>query len=112
MSWTCELTGKAKLSGNKVSHSNIKTRKFSYPNLSKRKWFIEELSRSVSIRLSSAGLKVINARGGLVRAILLEKDANLSDRLIRIKKDLVAKQKLPIAKKKVVAPTPAPEAAV
>ena len=111
MSWVCELTGKGKLSGNKVSHSNIKTRKFSYSNLSKRKWFIEELSRSVSVRLSSAGLKVINARGGLQRAILLEKDANLSDKLIRIKMDLIAKQKLPIAKKKAKS-TPAPEAAV
>ncbi len=109
MSRVCELTGKTKLSGNLVSHSNIKTRKFSFPNLVKRKWFIPELDRSVTLRLSSSGLKVINARGGLARAVLMEREYNLSDRLLRIKRDLIAKARKPIAPKK--KPVEQPEAA-
>lgn len=106
MSWVCELTGKAKFKGNRVSHSNIKTRKFSYANLVDRKWHLEELGRSVTLRLSSSALKIINARGGLARAILEEREAHLSERLLRLKRDLVAKRAKPVQSTKKAAPAP------
>jgi large subunit ribosomal protein L28 len=99
MSWVCELTGKAKFKGNRVSHSNIKTRKFSYANLVDRKWFVDELGRSITVRLSASALKIINARGGLARAILEEREAHLSERLLRLKRDIVAKRAKPVAAK-------------
>ncbi len=104
MAWVCELTGKRRLKGNLRSHSNIKTRKWSYPNLVSRKWHIEELGRSVTLRLSSAALKVINARGGLSRAIIQEPDRHLSERVLGLKRDLVAARSKPVAKKKAAAP--------
>lgn len=104
MAWVCELTGKRKLKGNLRSHSNIKTRKWSYPNIVNRKWKIDELGRSVTLRLSSAALKIINARGGIARAIIQEPDRHLSERLLGLKRDLVAFRAKPVAKKKGAAP--------
>jgi len=92
MSLVCELTGKRRLKGNKVSHSNIKTRKFSLPNLVKRKWFITELKQTVTLRLSSAALRTIDFRGGIERAILQERDTNLSERLLSVKRQLQRKR--------------------
>jgi large subunit ribosomal protein L28 len=94
MSLVCELTGKKRFKANKVSHSNIKTRRFKYPNLTKKKWKIQELNQTHTLTLSAAALKIINARGGIARAILEEKDGNLSDRLLRVKRDLVKKNRM------------------
>jgi large subunit ribosomal protein L28 len=101
MSWKCELSGKSRQIGNKVSHSNIKTKKVSVANLTKRKWFIEELDRSVTLTLSSKALRTIHHRGGLAKAILAEHDYNLSDRLLKLKRDLEKKNQTVGAKKKV-----------
>lgn len=102
MSWKCELSGKSRQVGNKVSHSNIKTKKVSVANLTKRKWFIEELSRTVTLTLSSKALRTIHHRGGLTKAILTEHDYNLSDRLLKLKRDLEKKNVVVAAKKKKV----------
>ena len=91
MSWKCELSGKARQIGNKVSHSNIKTKKVSVANLSKRKWFIEELGRTVTLTLSSKALRTIHHRGGLTKAILVEHEYNLSDRLLKLRRDIEKK---------------------
>jgi len=89
MSRICELTGKRREKGNRVSHSNIKTRRFLQPNLFKRKWLIGELKKSVTLTLSASALRTIQARGGLERALILEKDANLSERLLGLKKEIL-----------------------
>ena len=94
MSLVCELTGKRRFKANKVSHSNIKTRRFKFPNLTKKKWKIQELSQTHTLTLSAAALKIIDARGGLCRAILEEKENHLSDRLLRVKRDLMKKNRM------------------
>lgn len=94
MSLVCELTGKKRFKANKVSHSNIKTRRFKYPNLMKKKWKIQELDQTHTLTLSAAALKIIDARGGIARAILEEKEAHLSDRLLRVKRDLIKKNRM------------------
>lgn len=93
MSRVCELTGKAKFKGNRVSHSNIKTRRFLLPNLVARKWRLHELGKSITVKLSTSALKVIDARGGLERAIMQESDCNLSERLLKVKRDIIKKRK-------------------
>ncbi len=93
MSLVCELTGKKRFKANKVSHSNIKTRRFKYPNLMKKKWKIQELNQTHTLTLSAAALKIIDARGGIARAILEEKDGHLSDRLLRVKRDLMKRNR-------------------
>jgi large subunit ribosomal protein L28 len=49
--------------GNNVSHANNKTKRRFLPNLQKRRFFSESLNRWVSLRLSNAGLRVIDKLG-------------------------------------------------
>lgn len=63
MSRVCEITGKKAIVGNKVSHSNAKTlRKFS-PNLIKKRFFIPEEDKWITLKLSCAALRTINKKG-------------------------------------------------
>ena len=63
MSRVCKLTGKRPLRGNHVSKSNVKTNRFQYPNLQKKKVFIPELNKSVTIKLSVKAMKIIDKLG-------------------------------------------------
>ena len=63
MSRVCKLTGKRPLRGNLVSKSNIKTNRFQYPNLQKKKIFIPELNKSVTIKLSVKAMKIVDKLG-------------------------------------------------
>jgi large subunit ribosomal protein L28 len=63
MSRVCELTGKRAMVGNNVSHAMNKTkRKFSV-NLVKKRFYIAEEDRWVSLKISTAALKTINKNG-------------------------------------------------
>ena len=63
MSRVCELTGKRAMVGNNVSHAMNKTkRKFSV-NLVKKRFYIAEEDRWVSLKISTAVLKTINKNG-------------------------------------------------
>ena len=63
MSRVCKLKGKRQLRGNRVSKSNIKTNRFQYPNLQKKKIFIPELNKSVTIKLSVKAIKIVDKLG-------------------------------------------------
>ena len=63
MSRVCEITGKAVIVGNKVSHSNIKTKRRFYPNLQTKKFFIPEENRYVTLRVSAQGIRTITKNG-------------------------------------------------
>jgi len=63
MSRVCEITGKAVIVGNKVSHSNIKTKRKFYPNLQTKKFFIPEENRYITLKVSVQGLRTINKNG-------------------------------------------------
>ena len=63
MSRVCKLTGKKPLRGNRVSKSNIKTNRFQYPNLQRKKIFIPELNKSVTIKLSVKAMKIVDKLG-------------------------------------------------
>ena len=63
MSKICQITGKHVITGNKVSHSNRKTRRTFAPNLQDRKFFIVEENKWVSLRVSAAGMRTINKIG-------------------------------------------------
>ncbi|HEY0290744.1 MAG TPA: 50S ribosomal protein L28 [Hansschlegelia sp.] len=65
MSRRCELTGKAVLSGHKVSHSNHKTKRVFRPNLVQVSLISEALGRSVRLRVSAHALRSVEHRGGL-----------------------------------------------
>lgn len=63
MSRVCELTGKKAMTGNNVSHAMNKTkRKFSV-NLVKKRFYIPEEDRWVTLKVSTSALKTINKIG-------------------------------------------------
>ena len=63
MSKVCEVTGKSYMSGNRVSHSNRKTKVRLMPNLQSRKFWSEAEKRYVRLRVSTAGIREIDKRG-------------------------------------------------
>lgn len=63
MSRKCEVTGKGPMYGNKVSHSNHKTRKRQQANIQKRRFWVESENRWVNLTVSAHGIKVISKRG-------------------------------------------------
>jgi large subunit ribosomal protein L28 len=75
MTYQCDVTGKAPMSGNKVSHSNRKTRRRFFPNLHNRRIWCEETERFISVRVSRKGLKTIDKLG--VRTALAKKDKHV-----------------------------------
>lgn len=63
MSRTCIFTGKRPHVANKVSHSNIKTKKRQLPNLQQRRLWWTEGGRFVNIRLSTSALRTATLKG-------------------------------------------------
>lgn len=63
MSRVCQVTGKKPMSGNNVSHANNKTRRRFLPNLHVRRFWLENESRWVRLRVSSKGLRIIDKLG-------------------------------------------------
>jgi len=74
MSRVCQITGKRAMVGNNVSHAMNKTkRKFSV-NLVKKRFYIAEEDRWITLKLSTSALKTINKKG--IAAVLKEAKAN------------------------------------
>ena len=69
----CDLTGKKAITGNKVSHSNRKTKRRFNPNLQVKKFFLPETGEWITLKVSTSALKTINKIGitdAITRAIL------------------------------------------
>jgi large subunit ribosomal protein L28 len=63
MSKVCVLTGKRPITGNSVSHSNIKTKRRFLPNLQKKRFFLAEEDKWVTLKISTEGIRTINKNG-------------------------------------------------
>ena len=63
MARVCQVTGKAPLSGNNVSHANNKTKRRFLPNLQRRRFWVESENRWVSLRLTTNALRTIDKNG-------------------------------------------------
>lgn len=63
MSRICQITGKVPITGNKVSHSNIKTKRRFLPNLQTKRYFLAEEDRWITLKLSTEGIRTINKNG-------------------------------------------------
>ena len=88
MSRVCELTGKGPMVGNNVSHAQNKTKRRFLPNLQDVTLLSDSLGRSFKLRISSAALRTVDHRGGLDAFLDKARDAELSDRALKIKKDI------------------------
>ncbi|MGD9888577.1 MAG: 50S ribosomal protein L28 [Halothiobacillaceae bacterium] len=63
MSRVCQVTGKAVITGNTVSHANNKARRRFLPNLHQHRFWLETEKRFVSLRVSAKGMRVIDKLG-------------------------------------------------
>ena len=62
--------------GNNVSHSNVKTKRRFYPNLQRKRFYIAEEDRWVTLRVSVAAMRTIN-KIGVLKAMQRAKDAGI-----------------------------------
>lgn len=63
MARVCQVTGKAPMVGNNVSHANNKTKRRFLPNLQNRRFWLESEKRWVRLRLTNAALRLIDKKG-------------------------------------------------
>jgi len=57
------LSGKRRLAAHSVSHSNRKTRRFQQPNLIKKRVYVPEENRTITLKLSARALRTLNKKG-------------------------------------------------
>ena len=92
MSRRCELTGKAPMTGNNVSHANNKSRRRFLPNLNEVTLASETLGRAESFRISAAALRTVDHRGGLDGFLAKAADADLSPKALKMKREIAKAQ--------------------
>ncbi|MBE6341626.1 MAG: 50S ribosomal protein L28 [Bacteroidales bacterium] len=63
MSKVCEITGISYMNGNNVSHSKRRTKRRFQPNLFVKKFYLPEEERWIQLKVSAAGLRLINKIG-------------------------------------------------
>jgi large subunit ribosomal protein L28 len=91
MSRVCELTGKAVMTGNTVSHANNRARRRYLPNLVNVTLISDALGRSFKLRVSAYGLRSVEHRGGLDAFLAKASASELSDRALTLKRAIAKK---------------------
>ena len=76
MSKTCEITGKKVMFGNNVSKSLNRTKRRFDVNLIKKRFFIPEENKWITLKVSASALKTINKKG--ISEVLKEARKQLS----------------------------------
>ena len=92
MSRRCELTGKGVLVGHHVSHANNKTKRVYRPNLQLVSLASDALGHAVRLRISMNALRTVDRSGGLDAYLLKARDSVLSERALRLKRQILRKQ--------------------
>ena len=93
MARRCELTGKAVLAGNNVSHANNKTRRRFLPNLCTVSLWSEALDRKVRLKISAAALRTVEHRGGLDAFLLKASEKDLPQKAVMLRREVAGKLK-------------------
>ena len=88
MARKCPVTGKGVQVGHNVSHSNIKTKRRFLPNL-QRISLLSDVLGSVRLRLSTAAIRTIEAKGGIDAFLKGTADSKLSPEIRRLKRRVV-----------------------
>jgi large subunit ribosomal protein L28 len=97
MARRCELTGKAVLSGNNVSHANRRTKRRFLPNLCNVTLESDALKKRVRLTISAAALRSVEHRGGLDAYLLKAGDEELSLKAKRLKREIAKVQSAPVS---------------
>ena len=69
MAKRCQITGKTVLVGNNVSHANNRTKRRFLPNLQKKRIWVAEEQRWVTMKISTSALRTLDKKGytGMMR---------------------------------------------
>lgn len=86
MSRRCEITGKGVLTGNNVSHANNKSRRRFLPNLQEVSVLSDILGTSISMRVTTRGLRTIEHNGGLDAYLLGTPNRSLTTEAMVLKR--------------------------
>jgi large subunit ribosomal protein L28 len=87
MARRCAITGKDVMSGNKVSHSNRKTRRRFLPNM-QNVTFRSSVLGDIHMRVSANAVRTVEHRGGIDAYLLETSNARLSADALSLKKRL------------------------
>ncbi|PIQ48092.1 MAG: 50S ribosomal protein L28 [Cytophagales bacterium CG12_big_fil_rev_8_21_14_0_65_40_12] len=63
MARVCDITGKKVQVGNNVSHANNKTKRKFYPNLQKKRFYLPEEDKWITLKVATSALRTINKNG-------------------------------------------------
>jgi len=63
MARRCQVTGVSPVAGSSISHAHNKTKARFLPNLQKKRVWVQELNRFVTLKLSTSAIKTINKKG-------------------------------------------------
>jgi len=63
MARVCKITGKKPMTGNNVSHANNRTKRRQLPNLQKKRIWLEEEKRHVTMKISTEAIKTLDKKG-------------------------------------------------
>lgn len=92
MSRRCEITGKGVLSGNNVSHANNKTRRRFLPNIQVSSMLSDILNSSVTMRLSTRGIRTVEHNGGIDAYLLSTPNTKLTPEARELKRRVLRAQ--------------------
>ena len=92
MSRRCQITGKAVLTGNNVSHANNKTRRRFLPNLQEASLLSDTLGATVRMRMSTRGIRTVEAKGGIDAYLLGTPNRRLQPEGLVLKRRLLRAQ--------------------
>ena len=92
MTRRCELTGKLPMSGQLRSHAENKSKRKFNPNLCDVTLLSETLKRKIRLRISAHALRTVEHRGGLDAFLIKARDGELSERCLKLKRQLVKAQ--------------------
>ena len=93
MSKVCEISGKKPMSGNNVSHANNRTKRRFIPNLQNVKLYSEILQKYINLNITIRTMKTVEKNGGLDSYLIKTSDKKLAGTAIKIKKQILKKNK-------------------
>ncbi len=91
MSRRCEVTGKGVQAGNNVSHAKNRTRRRFLPNLQNASFQSETLGTTISMRLTTRGIRTIETKGGLDAFLKQTPARKLSGNALKLKRKVEKK---------------------
>ena len=78
MAKVCQITGKRTQVGNNVSHANNRTRRKFFPNLQKKRFFVESTGEWITLKVATSAIKTINKKGLEATLVAAYKKGTLS----------------------------------